>query len=94
MRFSRKMDNQKQQFYTFSGVKLLFFQFVYFLSDYNAFLLQIPAIAEWNILFCVGGGKWFWFWNGACPEKELSYNFFCCDSRCPHVPYRYAMLSF
>lgn len=61
MRFSRKMDKQKQQFYTFSGVKLLFFQFVYFLSDYNAFLLQIPAIAEWNILCCVGGGKWFWF---------------------------------
>ncbi len=25
MRFSRKMDKQKQQFYTFSGVKLLFF---------------------------------------------------------------------
>ena len=30
MRFSRKVDNQKQQFYTRKGVKLLFFQLVYF----------------------------------------------------------------
>lgn len=34
MRFSRKMDKQKQQFYTFSGVKLLFFfnSYIFYLT--------------------------------------------------------------
>ena len=94
MRFSRKVDNQKQQFYTRKRCKTAVFSTRIFLSDYNAFLLQIPAIAERNILCCIGGGKWFWCRECACPEKQFSNDFSCCNSRCPHITDGDSMLSF